>query len=263
MTLRSFLLGLTAVLAVCACTHTPSPYRPDDSFRTLPPPPPHYSAAEIGAMFDRPTNITQLLRNLKIAVDHDLLAQPEFATDENLLKFFNGSQVSRKAVQDFPGDRKFARHDITVSIANEYFPQMSVHLQQGLFKHGGYDSPSGHVPVTVRHFGDLYVDIGALPDTTAGEVRAVFGKESVAQVGGDWASDGASAPRTSKGNLHYAYSDPATDEFLLRIAPNERKSARFVVALPMRGSKQALLPRDFMIYDIDLIIGIYIYDPEP
>ena len=141
-------------------------------------------------MFDRrPTNVTQLLGNLKIAVDRDLLAQPKFVTDENLLKFFNGSQVSRKAIEDFPGDQKFARQDILVSVANEYFRQMSVDMRQGLFKHGGYDRPSGHVPATVRHFGYLHVDVSAVPDITAGEVRAVFGKESVAQVGGDdWAS---------------------------------------------------------------------------
>jgi hypothetical protein len=129
------------------------------------------------------------------------LAQPEFATDENLLKFFNGSQVSRKAIKDLPGAQKFAREDIVVSVTNDYFPQMSVEMQQRLFKHGGYDGPSGHVPVTVRHFGYLHVDVSAVPDFTAGDVRAVFGKESVAQIGGDWATDGGSAPHTAKGNL--------------------------------------------------------------
>jgi hypothetical protein len=57
-------------------------------------------------MFDRPTNVPQLLRNLEIAVDSDLLAQPGFATDENLLKFFNGSLVSRKADPNIPGGTK-------------------------------------------------------------------------------------------------------------------------------------------------------------
>jgi hypothetical protein len=72
LTPRSFLLGLGAMLAVCACTHSPRQWHPDESFYALPPPPPRYSAAEVGAMFDRPTNAPQLLRNLKIAVDSDL-----------------------------------------------------------------------------------------------------------------------------------------------------------------------------------------------
>ena len=217
-------------------------------------------------MFDRPTNVQQLLRNLKIAVDRDLLAQPEFATDENLLKFFNGSQVSRKVIANLPGAENFAREDIVVSVTNEYFPQMSVEIQRGLFKHGGYDGPSGHVPVTVKHYAYLRMDVAAIPDFTAGAVRAVFGKESGTVIGGDWASDGHSAPRTSKGALLYRYTDSATDDWLVRFAPNERKDARFVIGLAEPGSKAAARPfreRARAIYDDDLLAGIYIYIPEP
>jgi hypothetical protein len=266
LTPRSFLLGLVAMLAVCACTHSPRQWHPDESFYALPPPPTRYSAAEIGAMFDRPTNAPQLLLNLKIAVDSDLLAQPEFVTDENLLKFFNGSVVSRKPLPNVPGGERFAREDIVVGVTNEYFPQMSAEIQRGLYKHVGYDGPSRHVPVTVRHFGYLHVDVAAVPDFTAGAVRAAFGKESVAQIGGDWASDGHPAPRTAKGNLYYSYTDQATEDWLLRFAPNERKNVRFVVALPKLGLQQGEphgLERRLTIYDADEIDGIFIYIPEP
>jgi hypothetical protein len=76
------------MLAVCACTHSPRQWHADESFYALPPPPPRYSAAEVGAMFDRPTNAPQLLRNLKIAVDSDLYySYTDQATEDWLLRF--------------------------------------------------------------------------------------------------------------------------------------------------------------------------------
>jgi hypothetical protein len=266
LTPRSFLLGMVAMLAVCACTHSPRQWHPDESFYTLPPPSPRYSAAEIGAMFDRPTNVQQLLHNLKVAVDRDLLTQPEFATNENLLKFFDGSRVSRKPLPNVPGGERFARENIVVSITSESFLRMSVEIQQGLYKRGGYEGPSGRVSVTVKHFGSLQMDVAAIPDFTAAAVRAVFGKESGTVIGGDWASDGHSVPRTSKGALLYHYTDSVADDWLVRFAPNERKDVRFVIGLAEPGSKAAARPfreRDRAIYDDDVLAGIYIYIREP
>ena len=143
---------------------------------------------------------------------------------------------------------------------------MSVEMQRGLLKHGGYDGPSGHVPVTVKHYGYLRMDVAGVPGITAGAVRAVLGKESVAQIGSDWASEGHPAPRTSKGNLYYTYTDQATDDWLLNFAPDERKDVRFVIALPKPGLQDAGphgLERRLAIYDADKIAGIFIYTPEP
>jgi hypothetical protein len=56
---------------------------------------------------------------------------------------------------------------------------------------------------------------------------------------------GAIGPRTGtplrvpqKGNLYYSYTDQATEDWLLRFAPNELKNVRFVIALPKPGLQQ-------------------------
>jgi hypothetical protein len=56
------------------------------------------SAAEILAMFDRPMNVADLVRNLKLAFDGDLMLQPAFFERESLVKFFNAVTVSREEI---------------------------------------------------------------------------------------------------------------------------------------------------------------------
>jgi hypothetical protein len=61
-------------------------------------------------------------------------------------------------------------------------------------------------------------------------------------------------------------TDPATEDWLLKFAPNERKNVRFVIALPKPGLQKGEphgLERRLAIYDGDEIDGILIYIPEP
>jgi hypothetical protein len=53
------------------------------------------SAKDISEQFDRPSNVAQLLHNLKTAVDRRLLVQPAFDNDEVLMKVFAGSAIER------------------------------------------------------------------------------------------------------------------------------------------------------------------------
>src|SRR5690349_20352667 len=87
---RFLWLGLAMLLCAVACTNGKSK---EDRLQGSPPPRPRSSAEEIGAMFEKPTTVGQLLQNLKIAADRHLLSQPGFGTDANLLKFFDGVSV--------------------------------------------------------------------------------------------------------------------------------------------------------------------------
>ena len=48
---------------------------------------------EVLAMINRPATITDLLQNIKFALEHDLLLQKDFYTDENLKRFFRTSKI--------------------------------------------------------------------------------------------------------------------------------------------------------------------------
>jgi hypothetical protein len=95
----------------------------------------HYSEQEIGAMFDRPTSVEQLARNLKIAAERDLLWQPAFAADANLMKFFNGSAVRRVPVSGSETVLDTDQEDAFVTVNTEYFPRMTIRVREGLDKH--------------------------------------------------------------------------------------------------------------------------------
>jgi hypothetical protein len=245
------LLGLALVLATVACTHGRSFSNPGGN-----PPAPRYSAEEIGGMFERPTTVAELLRNLEIAVDGDLVAEPGFGSDANLLKFFSGSAVRHEVVG--PTGNGFNQQDAIVSITAENFPQMTVQVRQGLVRLEGANDAAGHV---IR-FGYIHMSVAAVPEFTAEAVRAVFGKETVAQIGGDWASHGPVPPRTSKGNLIYRY----TDESLHALAPSERKEITFVIQLPKPGSPDyadSFSRAGRELHGTDAIDGLFIYVPGP
>jgi hypothetical protein len=249
------LLGLALVLATVACTHGRSFSSPGGKL-----PPPRYSAEEIGGMFERPTTVAELLRNLKIAVDGDLVAEPGFGSDANLLKFFNGSAVRHEAVG--PTGLDFNQQDAVVSITADNFPQMTVQLRQGLVSIEGANDAAGHVSTHVKRFGYIQMSVAAVPEFTVKAVRGVFGKETEAQIGGEWASDGGVAPRTAKGNLIYRY----TEESVHALAPTEQKGVMFVIQLPKPGSQDYSAPFSRaarMVHDTDAIDGLFIYVPGP
>ncbi len=54
---------------------------------------PAYTAQQIAALFEPPTDVPALLTNLKVVFDRHLLAQPSFFDDEVLLRVFGGTHV--------------------------------------------------------------------------------------------------------------------------------------------------------------------------
>jgi len=219
-------------------------------------PPPTHSAEQMAGMFERPTTVAALLRNLKVAVDDNLQAEPGFTTDANLLKFFNGSTVRHEQVGVHGYD--FNVQNAFVTITDPAFPQMTVEVEQGLVRIVG----RSNTPVRIKRYGAIQMSVAAVPEFTVAAVRAVFGPETVGQIGGDWASDGHFAPRTAKGNLIYRY----TDVSVLELSPFEAKQATFVIQSPKRvphddTRSSASAWRE--IYDTDAIDGIYIYVSSP
>lgn len=62
--------------------------------------------AEIMASVKRPTTPEEILKNIKIAIDNDLMTRSEFYTEENVQHFFGGKKIkiSRENVLDLAAD---------------------------------------------------------------------------------------------------------------------------------------------------------------
>jgi hypothetical protein len=254
MRVRPAFAGLVMACAAVACAQVSAP-PPAESPPPVLPPPPKYSAAEIAAMFEHPDTVTGLLQNLKIAVDRDLVQEPGFDTDANLLKFFDGTQVRREVVTGWWGAR-VDQEDAFVTVDDARFPRMSVEVRKGLNR---LTVDHEKTPVYLRRFGSMRVNLEEVPGVTVSAVRAVFGKETLALIGGDWASDGHQAPETQKGSLFYG--DPADADVM--VASLTRKTVRFIIKLTDAYRMTPPWRRDKTLQDTDTVDRIFIYDPAP
>jgi hypothetical protein len=245
-TVRAWLLTLI-VLAAVACA-----YR--QSSPEVQAPPPRYTAAEIGGMFERPGTVTELLENLKIATDRDLVAEPGFATKTNLLKFFDGRRITRQAVG--PAGVHVNQMDALLTADKEHFPGMSAQIRQGLNRSPPHDSET---PGAIKRFGSIRMDVSGIPAFTVGVVRQVFGKETLTLRDTNWATEGHDVPETKRGSLFYG--DPADADFL--VASYKRKTVTFFVKLSQQDRVTPPYKRDSTISDSHEIARIFIYDPAP
>ena len=260
---RVSFLSIPLVLEVAACAHVDNPpgpppprYSAAHAVRQSEPPLPRYSAEKVAALFERPDSAAGLLKNLRIAVDADLIGEPGFGTDESLLKFFGGATLRRETVPDGIG-RRLHQQNTFVTVDEAHSAAQSIKVTQGLDRLS--DQPGGACE-RVRRFGTIRMSFAGSSGLTAGMVRAMFGQETLIFQPYNW-TEGTVAVPIEKGALFYGNPDDA--DFM--VASLERKTITFFVkmtdeyrALPpyRRGPKAQVL-------DTDQIDGIVIYDPEP
>jgi hypothetical protein len=228
----------------------------------LGPPAPRYSAEQIAGMFERPATDEQLLRNLKIAFDDGLVAEPAFATDANLLRIFAGSRISRKP--EPPVANRFDEMSIVVTVEDTHLPRMTVRLSQWLGKFDRAGQGTLGVPAKIIRVGRLDIDFPAGSRATVADVRQVFGKETQVVLNAEWVSDADNDPaRPSKGHLFYG--DPRDAQF--GQAGLTRKRAVFFLDLPdpRRPPQPRLSLPQWMhtLVETDTVTHLFLYVPGP
>lgn len=148
------------------------------AFSAPPSAPKKYSVAEIGALFERPTNALDLLKNLKLAMDKDLLLQQAFYNDANLIKFFSSTKVTWEK-PDLLGNSSDKRTNTVrakVTVDSLIFPRMTVKLMHSYWKTSGFNTSNGeHVPAENYASGQIQLQVDAVPEFTLHKVRQVFG----------------------------------------------------------------------------------------
>lgn len=143
-----------------------------------------YTSAEMAAMFDPPTDVSQLLTNLKIILDHDLLAQPAFYENSILLKVFGGTNI-RWVGPDTPnvgGDRFIAPTRIaviTASAAISKYMMITVGTNHKcLNRRTDPRNSKAYIPAHTYDSGYIHLQLDGFEEFTFGTVRSIFGPNS-------------------------------------------------------------------------------------
>lgn len=116
-------------------------------------------AADVERDASRPQNIARLLTNLKLAFDKEPLLDPEFYTDSNLMKFFNGTSVQWRLLSA----PAMYMADITPSPSLVGIKEISVRT----WKNGAPLLDS-----------EIRIEVSTSSELTLGGVRKVFGGET-------------------------------------------------------------------------------------
>jgi hypothetical protein len=253
MSVRSAALALVIGLASITLAQAKSPPSA---------PPPRYSAGQIGEMFERPATDEQLLRNLKVAFDKGLIAEPAFAANANLLRIFAGLSVSRKPQP--PVGNRVDEMSIVVTVDDSHLPRMTVTLSQWLGKFDEAGKAAFGPPARIIRVGHLDIDFPARGRATVADVRRVFDKETQAILANEWVSESDTDPvRPSKGYLFYG--DPRDAQFVQ--AALDRKRAVFFLDTPdpkrPPHAKMSLLEWAHTILETDTVAHLSLYVPVP
>lgn len=119
-------------------------------------------------MIKRPTSVAELLDNLKLAFDGDWLIQPAFYERSNVLKFFNGTFLSRHSAIREPGTAEVLRPAFT-AVRSSFFKGTTIKLTRGRIPMG---------KGTFKDSGSLEIDVESLPNFTRVIVKNVFGRRA-------------------------------------------------------------------------------------
>jgi hypothetical protein len=161
-----------------------------------------YTVREIKGMFRRPKSTEQLLRNLKLAYDHNLLAQPAFFQEDVLKQFFDGTAIS------------WSNSGQVVELDDRIFPGMTIRVH-----HTEIPIAAGpHVPAHFESHNYIEVETGSTEVISVGQINDIFGDQFHEQLDLGEDPDGHSHIPTTKGSLQYSMEirGPGTEDFNVR-----------------------------------------------
>ena len=214
------------------------------------------SASEIGALFERPATVAELLKNLKLAWDQKLLVQPAFFEDSNLLKFFSGKSVRRET----PGSntKNFRAIAATVIVDDTVFPGETVTIR---WNHERVVLPA-NLPASRHKYahdtGWIRMDVESLPSFSWGAVKEVFGPNARDVGVHTYLHGEQTSSSLGKVDMQYLYpgENPAKKTAV------ELSATEFVTKQGPVPEPKALPPPGFThtVQDTDTVKSVYIFE---
>ena len=131
---------------------------------------------EMIKLFHRPTTASELLRNLQIVWENNLLAQPAFYEEENLMIVFNGAAVTwKKPLLDDSGE--WSQRNATLSLATKVFPNTTVRVVgiHHIAKAESLPARNIYIPAYIEDKGQIEMELDSLPGFTWVAIKSAFG----------------------------------------------------------------------------------------
>jgi hypothetical protein len=184
---------------------------------------------EIMKLFRRPSSASELLSNLQIVWEKNLLAQPAFYEEDNLMKVFNGAAVTwKKPLLDDSGEWSY--RNATISLATKVFPNATVRVVgiRHIAKAESLPARNIFVPAYIENKGEIRMELDSLPGFTWDAIESAFGPGAEDQgppILTDGGTDVGSGPH---GNMWMRYLHSGEDP--TKFGSSDRPEALFVVS---------------------------------
>jgi hypothetical protein len=192
---------------------------------------PQLSATEIAGLFNRPSNIKELLVNLKILMDSDLMIQPAFFEDQVLLGLSGGSTITWEE----PDPHSHNPPQMTIAHVGGMGGGLSGASVRVVRLHTCRDgrklqfSPFTYVPPTTHDSGFMQVDVHSVAGIDVAAVKEIFGADP--DEARSWAIYDTGASVSGPATLRYedrARESESTPFFkrLIEFVPSEEGGLR-------------------------------------
>jgi hypothetical protein len=186
---------------------------------------PQLTASQILTLFNSPSTVRELLRNVRLVSERDLLVQSAFFEDDVLLKFFGASQITWENTQrgvvystPYPQSAIGPTRVAHVKALHGPLANVTVRVVSGLYCMGWRRipfPPGNWWPPVTYSSGYMQIEVSSVEDLDVGMVKDVFGL------------DPAEAPYSSIEEFGGGVSFPANLTY--ENAAKERRSAPFDV----------------------------------
>ena len=192
-----FLLALRAVSA-----HNSTPVWLQGRASDTNPGPPTETSSTIDSLCERPRNVSEFVRNIKVVWNNKLLIQPDFFRDKSLMCFLGGVSTRRK---ESAGAASASRRSVTIILDESIFPHATVEAQILLVN----EVAVSVLPARIQYTGILSINFDGASGLKFKDVRNIFGpnfiKRSAISISGH------GAPASSTGGLFISYLYPGDD----------------------------------------------------
>jgi hypothetical protein len=157
--------GLLLLIAAAATAGTQTAAPTEPRCGSLGPSIEKGAVSRIGALFERPQSVSQLLQNLKLAYEKDLFIQPAIYEDENLKKFFAGTEVTWGNPRPLT-TRTITAKDLEITADARVFPKFTIRILRSCTPLSKYVSPNHYVTYSDAENAHLRLQVDASPGFT-------------------------------------------------------------------------------------------------
>lgn len=209
------------------------------------PAPPIETSSTIDALCQRPKDVSEFVRNLKVVWDKKLLTQPAFFRNKSLTCFFGGASVTlNKKGSISVADT--VRRLMTITLDENIFPHATIQAQISIINRPAVPG----LPARVEYVGILDLNVEAASSLKLKEVRSIFGQNFRKLSANVLSPHGMPMPAPGKVFVFYLYPGDVPEKY----GAAELPQIRFLLK---QGDVAPSQPQGEEPQDSDLVASIF------